>query len=94
MQAQVEAESLAGLLDGLAHPFRATIYRILERDGPLHVAELRRKVADEYARLDARNLLFHLLRMQSSGIVLVQKEQGKDVARLVLKVVVKTKPLN
>lgn len=84
---------LAGLLDGLAHPFRVTIYRVLKEDGPLPIADLRRRVAEEYARLDASNLLFHLFRMQSSGIVVVRKEQGKDIARLVLDVAVRTKPL-
>lgn len=88
---QAEVEELAGLLDGLAHPFRAAIYRVLKREGAMPVAELRRQVGEEYASLDARNLLFHLFKMQSSGIVSVRKEQGRDVARLVLEVVVRTK---
>jgi len=89
-----ELEATAGLHEGLAHPFRMAIYHVLRSEGPMVLAELRKAVGDLYTPLDARNLQFHLFKMQVAGIVVVQKEAGRDTARLMKEIVTRAKDVN
>lgn len=86
-----ELEATAGLHEGLSHPFRMAIYEVLRKEGPMLLADLRRAVGELYTPLDARNLQFHLFKMQVAGIVSVEKEGGRDVARLLKEIVTRSK---
>ena len=73
----------APLFEAMAHPFRVAIRNELRKENGLQVAELRRRVSASYEEIDTRNIQFHLFRMQTVGVVRVEKVEGKDVATLV-----------
>ncbi|MFA5862538.1 MAG: hypothetical protein WDA16_12670 [Candidatus Thermoplasmatota archaeon] len=86
-----DADALANLHDGLAHPFRVMILRVLRKQKRMTLADLRRAVGEAYIPIEAKNLQFHLVKMQMGGIVRMAREEGRDVAYLVSDVVVKRK---
>ena len=53
--------------------------------------ELRKEISDMYIPVDARNLQFHLYKMQSAGLVRVSKEGRNDVVELENDVTLKVK---
>ena len=89
-----DADDLANLHDGLAHPFRVTVLRVLRTEKRMTLADLRRAVEKAYMPIDAKNLQFHLMKMQMGGIVRLAREEGRDVAYLAADVMVKRKPLS
>lgn len=88
-----DADALANLHDGLAHPFRVMILRVLRKEKRMTLADLRRAVAEVYVPIEAKNLQFHLVKMQMGGIVRMAREEGRDVAYLTCDVSVKRKPV-
>lgn len=78
-----DADALANLHDGLAHPFRVMILRVLRKEKRMALADLRRAVAEIYIPIEAKNLQFHLVKMQMGGIVRMAREEGRDVVYLV-----------
>lgn len=88
-----DADELANLHDGLAHPFRVTVLRVLREEKRMTLADLRRAVEKAYMPIDAKNLQFHLMKMQMGGIVRLAREEGRDVAYLACDVTLKRKPV-
>lgn len=86
-----DADELANLHDGLAHPFRVVVLRVLREEKRMTLADLRRAVEKAYMPIDAKNLQFHLMKMQMGGIVRLAREEGRDVAYLACDIVVKRK---
>lgn len=86
-----DPDELANLFDGLAHPFRVAILRVLRKERRMLLAELRRSVSDAYMQIDQRNLQFHLHKMQVAGLVKFQREEGREVVYLVQDVSLKRK---
>lgn len=73
----------APLFEAMAHPFRIAIRNELRKENGLTIAELRRRVSESYEEIDTRNIQFHLFRMQTTGVVRVEKVEKKDVVTLV-----------
>lgn len=86
-----DPDELANLHDGLAHPFRVTILRVLRKQKRMTLADLRRAVGEAYIPIEAKNLQFHLVKMQIGGLVRIAREEGRDVAYLVGDVTIKRK---
>ena len=84
----------APLFEAMAHPFRVAIRNELRKENGLTIAELRRRVSAGYEEIDTRNIQFHLFRMQTTGVVRVEKSEKKDVVTLVkdLSLVAKVAP--
>lgn len=87
----MDPDEEAPLFEAMAHPFRVAIRNELRKQNGLQVAELRRRVSASYEEIDTRNIQFHLFRMQTAGVVRVEKVEGKDVATLVKDISVTTK---
>ena len=86
-----EVDALAALHDGLAHPLRVCILHVLRKEKRMLGTELRKRVSEMYVPIDARNLQFHLFKMQTAGLVSVRKEANRDMVELVRDVVLRTK---
>lgn len=78
-----DIDELAAIADGIGHPMRVAALLALRKQNKMLAVDLRRAVAALYTELDAKNLQFHLFKMQMAGIVSVKKEGGKDVVELV-----------
>lgn len=86
-----DIDALAAIHDGLGHPIRVCILLTLRKEKRLMATELRRRVSEMYLPIDARNLQFHLFKMQVGGIVSVRKEANRDFVELARDVVVRLK---
>lgn len=86
-----DIDALAALHDGLGHPIRVCILLTLRKEKRMLGTKLRKRVSEMYIPIDARNLQFHLFKMQVSGIVSVKKEANRDVIELVQDVVIRAK---
>lgn len=86
-----EIQELANLADGIAHPVRVCILYVLRREKKIRGVELRKEISEMYVPVDARNLQFHLYKMQSAGLVRVSKEGRNDVVELECDVTLKVK---
>src|SRR5438477_12710913 len=79
LDADLSPEEAAAFHEGLAHPARVAAMRTLREDGPLPLAELRRRVSEALgSELDTRTMQFHAARMERAGLV----DVGKDDVRL------------
>jgi DNA-binding transcriptional ArsR family regulator len=88
---ELSLDDAAAVHDALGHPIRVAIQRALRGKNEMTMPELRRAVSEAYIPLDTRNLQFHLFKMQVSGIVIVTKKAGRDVATLQQDVVTRFK---
>jgi DNA-binding transcriptional ArsR family regulator len=93
LDADLTPERAAALHDGLAHPARVVILRLLRARRSLPLSELRREVAASLGReLDTRTLQHHVWKMQVAGLVDVERRGAADVASLLVDVALRVRP--
>lgn len=90
-QPDMDVDELARLLEGVSHPFRLTILEVLRDKKQMPMGELRRAVSERYMEIETRNLQFHVFKMQMSGLVHMERIEGRDHVTLLKDVTVKIK---
>lgn len=90
-QPDMDVDELARLLEGVAHPYRLTILEVLREKKQMPMGELRRVVSERYLEIETRNLQFHVFKMQMSGLVHMERVEGRDHVKLLKDVAVRVK---
>ncbi|GEM_PF-4606925 len=88
LDADLAPEQAAALHEGLAHPARVAISRILRGERRMAPAALRARLEKEGILLDATGLRFHLRRMEKAGLV----DVGREEVALLRDVTLRLKP--
>ncbi len=83
-----DLDELASFHDGLAHPVRVAVMRVLRdpKKAPgyrLPFAALRHQVREMAGELDTRNLQYHVSNMQTAGWVAVARVGTEKEVRLI-----------